>query len=193
MVSRLYSLVVGGDGPRPGVRRFHLLYGDAARLARSREVGEVLEAFETDLQLYVAEMAPRRLFVHAGVVGWRGQAVLIPGRSFTGKTTLVAALVKAGATYYSDEYAVLDARGRVHPYARLLGIREHGALQRATKYPVSTLGGRAGSKPLPVGLVIVSEYKAGARWRPRQLSAGKGALAVLAHTVSARTFGPSIA
>jgi hypothetical protein len=51
---------------------------------------------------------------------------------------------------------------------------------------VSTLGGRAGSKPLPVGLVIVSEYKAGARWRPSQLSAGKGALAVLAHTVSAR-------
>jgi len=186
IVSRLYSLVVGGDGPRPGLRRFNLLYGDAARLARSREVGEVLEAFETNLQLYVAEMAPRRLFVHAGVVGWRGQAVLIPGRSFTGKTTLVAALVKAGATYYSDEYAVLDARGRVHPYARPLGIREHGALQRATKYPVSTLGGRAGSKPLPVGLVIVSEYKAGARWRPRRLSPGKGALALLAHTVSAR-------
>jgi len=83
----------------------------------------VFEAFETDLQLYVAEMAPRRLFVHAGVVGWRGQAIIIPGRTFTGKTTLVAALVKAGATYYSDEYAVLDVRGRVHPYARPLGIR----------------------------------------------------------------------
>jgi hypothetical protein len=51
---------------------------------------------------------------------------------------------------------------------------------------VSTIGGRAGSKPLPVGLIIVSEYKLGARWRPRQISAGKGALAVLAHTVSAR-------
>jgi hypothetical protein len=96
IVSRLYSLIVGGDGPRPGIRRLSLLYGDAVRLARSREAGEVLEAFETSLQHYVAEMAPRRLFVHAGVVGWREQAVLIPGRSFTGKTTLVAALVKAG-------------------------------------------------------------------------------------------------
>jgi len=186
IVARLYSLVAGGDGPRRGVRRLSLLYADAARLARSRDVGEVLEAFETDLQLYVAEMAPRRLFVHAGVVGWRGQAIIMPGRTFTGKTSLVAALVKAGATYYSDEYAVLDARGRVHPYTRPLGIRERGALQRATKFPVSALGGRAGTKPLPVGLVIVSEYKEGARWRPRRLSPGKGALAVLAHTVSAR-------
>ncbi len=186
VVSRLYSLIAGGDGPRRGVRRLSLLYADAVRLARSRDVGEVLDAFETDLQLYVAEASPRRLFVHAGVVGWRGRAIIMPGRTFTGKTSLVAALVKAGATYYSDEYAVLDARGRVHPYARPLGIRERGALEKAKRYPVEAFGGRPGVRPLPVGLVIVSEYKAGARWRPRQLSAGKGALAVLAHTVSAR-------
>jgi hypothetical protein len=33
---------------------------------------------------------------------------------------------------------------------------------------------------------VVSEYRPGARWRPRRLSAGQGALALLAHTVSAR-------
>jgi len=141
---------------------------------------------ESDLQRYVAEAAPRRLFVHAGVVGWRGRAIVLPGRTFTGKTTLVAVLVKAGATYYSDEYAVLDAHGCVHPYARPLAVREHGALERATRYAVEALGGRPGVTPLPVGLVIVSQYKPTARWRPRQLSAGEGALALLAHTISAR-------
>jgi hypothetical protein len=186
VVSRLYSLIVGGAGTRSGVRRFNLLYMDAVRLARTPELDPVLETFESDLQLYVADTAPRRLFVHAGAVGWRGKAIVIPGRSFTGKTTLVAALVKAGATYYSDEYAVLDTRGRVHPYARLLSVRERGAFEKAKRYAVETLGGRPGVTPLPVGLVLVSEYKPNARWRPRQLSPGKGALALLAHTVPAR-------
>jgi len=131
-------------------------------------------------------MSPRRVFVHAGVVGWRGQAILIPGRSFSGKSTLTAELVKAGATYYSDEYAVLDEHGRVHHYARPLSIRENGHLEKAKRYEVETLGGRSGVKPLPVRLIVVSKYKSGAKWRPRQLSAGEGALALLANTVSAR-------
>jgi hypothetical protein len=99
---------------------------------------------------------------------------------------LIAELIKAGATYYSDEYAVLDARGRVHPYARPLQIRE-GEARRQKRYPVEQLGGRAGVKPLPVKLVIVSRYKPGAKWRPRELSAGQGVLELLNQTVSART------
>jgi hypothetical protein len=139
---------------------------------------------ESDLQLFVAEAARRRVFVHAGVVGWRGRALLIPGRSFTGKTSLVAALVRAGATYYSDEYAVLDARGRVHPYPRLLSIREAGS-DTPRRCPPEALGGRAGSRPLPVGLVAVTQYRPGARWRPRALTAGQAALALLDNTVPA--------
>jgi hypothetical protein len=34
--------------------------------------------------------------------------------------------------------------------------------------------------------VVVSQYKAGAVWRPRRLSTGHGVLALLANTVSAR-------
>lgn len=186
VVERLYSFVMGGSGAqRNGVKRFNLLYADAGRIARSLRLDEVFERFDDDVKLYVAEAARRRIFVHAGVVGWRGKAIIIPGRSFTGKTTLVAELVKRGATYYSDEYAVLDARGCVHPYTRPLAMREgEGGKQRSVD--VESLGGRAGVKPLPVGLIIVSEYKAGARWRPRRLSAGQGALALLANTVPAR-------
>lgn len=184
VVERLYSLVLGGNDPRrPNVRRFNLLYGDAARLARSIKLEEVLRSLESDMQHYVAEAAPRRVFVHAGVIGWRGRAVLIPGRSFSGKTTLVAELVKAGAVYYSDEYAVLDSNGRVHPYARPLSIRQ-GESEESERRSVESLGGSRGAQPLSVGLVVVTEYRLGARWRPRRLSAGQGALALLNNTVS---------
>lgn len=180
----LYSVVVGGAGSRPGVRRFNLLYANALRVARSLDLGEVIDAFEANVHLHIAEAAPRRRFVHAGVVGWRGEAILIPGRSHSGKSTLVAALVAAGATYYSDEYAVLDERGRVHPYPKPLSLRANPG-GKATWHPVETLGWSAGSTPLPIGLVVVSQYKAGAVWRPRRLSTGHRVLALLANTVSA--------
>ena len=184
-VERLYSLVVGNDGTETNVRRFNLLYGDISRVARDMDLDKVLDTFETDLRLYVAENARRRTFIHAGVVGWKNKAVIIPGRSFSGKTTLVAELVRAGATYYSDEYAVLDGRGRVHPYSIPLSIRSKGEI-KGIRHSVEMLGGVQGVKPLQVGLVVVSHYRRGARWRPRQLSRGEGALALLANTVSAR-------
>ncbi|HEV3470413.1 MAG TPA: hypothetical protein VG148_13895 [Pyrinomonadaceae bacterium] len=182
-VERLYSFVEGGGAGR-GPARFHLLYADAVRLARTREAEDALEAFESDAQLFVAAAARDRLFVHAGVVGWRGRAILLPGRSFAGKTTLVAELVRRGAVYYSDEYAVLDSLGRVHPYARPLRVRDGASGRR--RVAVEELSGTGGRGALPVGLVFVGEYRAGARWRPRRLSGGQGVLALLAHTVSAR-------
>ena len=185
-VERLYSIIARGEGRGRGAKRYHAVYADGERIARVKRLEQAADAFENDVQLYVAEMSPRRVFVHAGVVGWGGQAVVIPGRSFSGKTTLTAALVKAGCVYYSDEYAVLDAAGRVHPYTRRLGIREGEKFEPATRYEVESLGGKRGTRPLPVALVIVSQYKPGARWRPRRLTAGEGALAMLENTVSAR-------
>ena len=184
-VERLYSLIVGGETEESRVRRFSLLYAGAELVARSLDVEAVFERLESDLQLYVAERAPRRVFVHAGVVGWRGRAVVIPGRSMSGKTTLVAELVRAGADYYSDEYAVLDREGRVHPYARPLAVRE-GVGLRQTRKTVEELGGRAGTVALPVGLVVVSRYERGAGWRPRRLTSGGCVLELLSNTVPAR-------
>jgi hypothetical protein len=184
-VDWLYSVTVGGAGTRPGVRRYSLLYRGIVRLARTMDADELLDAFDADLRLTVAEFAHRRVFVHAGVVGWNGQAVVLPGRTHTGKSTLVAELLRAGATYYSDEYAVLDARGRVYPYAEPLSLRRpHGA--RPRKVTAEELGAPPGTAPLPIGMVLVTQYKPGATWRPRSLSPGNGLLALLANTVPAR-------
>ena len=184
-VDRVYSLIAGGTGPRTNGRRFSVLYGDDLRIARSTNPQDVFERLESDLRLFVGEYARHRVFVHAGVVGWKGNAIVIPGRSYSGKSTLVAALVRAGATYYSDEYAVFDAKGLVHPFAKPLEIRAEGEFTQA-RVAVSELGGKSGKKPLPVGLVLMTGYKRGATWRPRKLSAGKGVLEMLFNTVSAR-------
>jgi hypothetical protein len=183
VVERLYSFKVGGEGPRANIRRFNLLYANDAKVGRSLDLAHMMKLFESDLQLFVAESAPRRVFVHAGVVGWKGRAILIPGRSFSGKTSLVVELVRAGATYYSDEYAVLDTRGRVHPYPRKLWIREKDSLE-SERWSAESLGGSFGVKPLPVGVVVITRYKAGARWRPARVTSGRGALALLDNAIS---------
>lgn len=183
-VDMLFSLLGGGANPRANVRRFNLVYLDATRLARTTDLAEALEALEQGLDFYVSVQARRRVFVRAGVVAFGRKAILIPGQRNSGKTTLVAELVRQGGTYYSDEHAVLDAQGRVYPYARPLGVNSPAGVRG--RMPVADLGGVAGVKPLPVGLVVESEYRAGKKWRAQELSPGNGVLALLANTVSAR-------
>jgi hypothetical protein len=103
----------------------------------------------------------------------------------SGKTSLAAALVRAGATYYSDEYAVLDLLGRVHPYPKPLAIRRDGS-GKQEDCSAEKIGGVTGTRPLPLGLVIVTRFTAGASWRPSPLSPGPAALELLDNTIPAR-------
>jgi hypothetical protein len=183
-VDELYSVVLGGETRSPA-RAYNLVYWGIARRARTLDLGEALATLEADLRLRVAAAAPRRVFVHAGVVGFRGRALVLPGRSGAGKSTLVAALVRAGATYYSDEFAVLDERGRVHPFAKPLALRD-AAGGGARAVTAETLGGRSGVAPLRVGLVALCTYRPDARFRPRPRTPGPAILDLLAHTVPVR-------
>lgn len=181
-VDRLYSLRCRGNGEAPAE---HELYVGAELLTRAPEHDDLCLRLEQDVQHYVAEWARDHIFVHAGVVGWLGKAIVIPGRSFTGKTTLVAALVRAGATYYSDEFAVLDGHGCVHPFARQLSVRA-GSSEVPGRYPAEALGGATGFTPLPVGLVVVTHFQANAAWRPRRLTPAQTVMALVENTVPIR-------
>jgi len=182
-VECMYSLVMGSAGPKR--RRFHLLYRDTQRLARSHDLDEVFAAFEDDLKLHVAVSSRSRLFLHAGVVGWKGRAIVLPGRSLAGKSTLVDALVRAGATYYSDEYAVFDANGRVHAFARPLRLRarpDEPPSVHSEQPPQLRVGRRA----LPVGLIALTHYEPGERWTSHTLSPGQAILALMESAVPVR-------
>jgi hypothetical protein len=193
---RLPAIVPPGSRPTPVAEAEHRLaiigdeggtygvdVGGAWAIERA-PLELALEILDSTVRARVAVNAAETVFVHAGVAAVDDRAIVIPGGSFTGKTTLVASLVRAGAVYYSDEFAALDSAGRVHPYAKPLSIRDADRLQKDHK--VESLGGKAGETALPVGAIVVTTYRAGTQWRPRRLSSGEGALALLANTVPAR-------
>jgi hypothetical protein len=184
-VDRLYSFVARGANPRGDVLGCHLLYANNQRLARTNDLSQLVETFESDLNSYIVLTAQRWFFVHAGVVGWKGQAIIIPGRSYSGKTVLVKEFLRSGAKYYSDEFAALDRHGWVHPFPRPLSVRA-GNDQARTRVRAEDLGSETGTRPLPVGLLVWTRYKADAHWRPEALSSGRGVLALLANALTAR-------
>lgn len=162
------------------------LYRDGACIGRHAALERIVEALAAAIRLHVAERAPEHVFIHAGVVGLGGRAIVVPGASFSGKSTLVAALLHAGATYLSDEYAVLDAEGLVHPYVKPIALRPAGT-HASVDHDVSEFTALAPQRgPLPLGVVLQAPFVAGARWDPRQGTPGEAALALLANCVGVR-------
>ena len=183
IVDRLFSvLAITNDDPK--LNRYNF-YWDHMLFAKELTLEGMLHKFNALSSLAMAELSNEKLFVHAGVVEWQGRAILIPGKSHSGKTTLVAELVKCGATYCSDEFAVLDEQGYVTAYPKPLSIRPQGK-QMGIDVPVEEIGGRTGRAKLPVGLVVICHYSMGARWKPQSLSPGVGMLSLLENTHSAQ-------
>jgi hypothetical protein len=164
------------------------VYLGEERFAQPQGLDEIAAALESSVNLFVAEHAPDRVFLHSGCVAWEGRGILVPGRSFSGKSTLVAAFLEAGATYYSDEYAVLDERGLVYPFPRLLSIRRRdGALPDKVSH--EAYSAEVGEAPVEVACVVHTTFddeRAGRPWRPRRLTPGRMTLALLDNAVPAR-------
>ena len=161
-----------GQPRRDGERSRYCVRRDAAEVFAVPTEDELLRLLSQEIDFSVARHSPDTLFVHAGVVAWRGLAIIVPGRSRSGKSTLVAALVRRGAVYYSDEFAVLDATGRVHPYRRPLALRRDGVESET----LSIARDDVPREPLPLALILAGDYQPGAAWQPKVV---RGALAAL--------------
>lgn len=135
------------------------------------------------IQLEVATYAPEAVFVHAGVVLWGEKLIVLPGRSHAGKSTLVHALIELGASYFSDEYAVVDCDGLVRPWPRPISLREGRSRDNT---PAIELGWKPEFGPTRVGLVVCTRYEQGETWNPVEISAAQAVLELLDNTVSAR-------
>ena len=159
---------------------------DGDGLGGGADLADGVELLLSSLELWVAEHARDRIFVHAGCAVQAGLAIVVPGRTMSGKSSLTAALVRAGATYYSDEFAVLDRRGRVHPYPRPLSIRPYDGSARH-RLRAGEIGGSVGNGSAPVGLVAHLRYDADAGWNVDELTPGRAALALIDNTVAARS------
>jgi len=142
-----------------------------------------LMLIQTQIRIYIGLNSPDRFFVHAGVVAAGDRAIVLPGRSFSGKTTLVAEFLRQGATYLSDEFAVFDPDCLVHPYVTRLSLRVSEDVRRAVD--PTELGSTNATGPLRVGAVVLTSYRPGAEWDPKEISQGQAVLGLLDNTVAA--------
>lgn len=152
-------------------------------LSSGRSRKKLLKFFDTIVRISVGESAKQLVFVHAGVVGWKGRAILMPGDSFTGKSTLVAALVKKGASYYSDDFAILDDKGHVQPFPRAISMRTNDGAYLPYELSIDKLGGSIGRESIPVALVLFTKYGARKRWDPKFLTPGQAILEFIPFTL----------
>jgi hypothetical protein len=106
---------------------------------------------------------------------------VIPGRGSTGKSTLVAELVRRGAIYYSDTFAPLDQTGKVHPY-RSTPELPGGGEPRDLRLVLEDVP----ADPLPIGLLVVSPYQPGSEWRPTIVRGARSTLPLVDSSVTPR-------
>lgn len=142
-----------------------------------------LGALERQFHLYLASHSRDAVFVHAGVLEFAGKAWVIPGKSYSGKSTLVEALVRKQAGFYSDEYAVFDHSGLVHPFPRPMTLRQADGGRNIS---ATELGWSPPSRALPLGGVLVFPFDPKAVWSPRVMSPSYALMQLLANSVAVR-------
>jgi hypothetical protein len=157
---------------------------DGAPVYRAEERAASLLKLGAIVRHHVASEAAAFTFVHAGVVEAHGCGIVIPGRSYSGKSTLVAELVRLGATYVSDEYAVVDCAGLIQPFAKPLSIR--GNAEQPLDRLVPAPEAQVARHPVRCGLIVLTSYNPEAQWRPASRSRAEGGFALLQNAVSAR-------
>ena len=147
---------------------------------------DLLDQLASQVRITVAEFAVTNVFIHSGAIGFNKSGIIIPGTSFSGKTTLVSELIKIGAEYYSDEYAVLDEDGYLHPYPKMLSMR--GIINEWDQVDTAPeeFGARIGVEPIPVKMILLTKYSRNAVWNPKLLTPGEAILEILQHTIPIR-------
>lgn len=169
--------------------RFHLS-ADGLPISSSSELEPLgIEAVRVIDESVTRKIDPYRA-MHAGVVAWGGNALALPGASHAGKSSLVAELLRCGATYYSDEYAVLDAAGFVHPYPRPLLLR-NGSPQQSP-VPAEECGGQTAIGPARLRWILGVQYRAGSTWSIAPVSQSAGVMMLLQNTPHAWAETPNL-
>lgn len=140
----------------------------------------------SEAELFAAARSDTFVAIHAAVVSVDGRALVLPGSSMAGKSTLTSALLRAGATYLSDEYALLDAEGRVAAFPRPIRLRQSVGADRDVLSPAD-LCYDVGTQPTPVALIAQLRFDDAAGWSVQPLGRAEAALALIDNALTAQT------
>lgn len=180
------------------------LQRDGVVLSHKDTRGGLASQLAAEVATVVSTQATPGLIFHAASVVWNGRALVLPGASGAGKTTLTAQLVYDGLSYLSDELTCVMADGATvsgfgRPLALKTGswppleralqaipdardvLRFHGGLLVRPER-LNPLGAGA---PAPCHAIVFPRRASGRPAALMPLSPGAGSLALLATVVNA--------
>jgi hypothetical protein len=183
-----FALMLAPESPSGSDATFTVRpFGTGFRVEGSGVVASTGPALETllgfleqQIRARFMEFQPALHWVHAGAVERRGGAIILPGATLRGKSTLVAALCAHGWRYLSDEAAPIDLdKGEVFPFPRTLGMRvspkkwlDPGAAARLDKRQVRFSEPEVAPGPALLRAIVFPEYDGRSRAKLAPYPAG---------------------
>ena len=109
---------------------------DGERPQRGSDLDDALYNILSAVNLLAAREAASECAVfHGGSVALDGHGVVFVGHSRAGKSTLTAALTRAGHGYIADEVTAISSDARVRGFHRPIGLRAGGAAAVGLEVP----------------------------------------------------------
>ncbi len=139
-----------------------------------------------------------RVALHAGAAALGDRAVVLAGRSHSGKSTLSGWLTHRGWSFLTDEVAVIDPTSLVvQPFWRPIGVRRGGPLSAIAGprdadewlVPASHFGRLAG--PSRLRAFLLASYRPGSSTALRRMSSAEATVELLQSVPGLRQAGRS--
>lgn len=200
-----YEVLEDGPAERPA---FTLTF-DGAAVCQTMRAEQVLARLLWHVNRQVVARSNTKVLVHAAAAEHGGVALLFPAAMESGKSTLVAALVRTGLGYLTDETVGIDpASLLVHPYQRAISL-DPGSWQvlpdleprvapgawryRGRQWQVAPTSIRPGclTGPVPARFVITPQYRAGAVTNLEPISRANAVSVLAEHSFNLRAHGAS--
>lgn len=115
----LYSLLHRVEGSQ----RSYELYFDDQHLLSTTSLSEAVRDLVRSVNNQAMRASPECVYLHASAVEWGGVAALFPASQDSGKSTLVAGLVRSGLRYITDEAVAIDPDSlTIRPYPKPISL-----------------------------------------------------------------------
>ncbi|NEQ66799.1 MAG: hypothetical protein F6K21_15095 [Symploca sp. SIO2D2] len=144
----------------------YYLLGSSEADISNETLSDILSYLKYEIVLCLIQASSELLWLHAAAAANRGSAVVIPGLSGRGKSTLVTNLCSLGWTYLSDDVlpVSLDSSKAI-PFPRLPAVRENAGqellperVHELTKIEVSLNPEIICRKAMPIQALIFPTY-----------------------------------
>ncbi len=183
--------------PEDGDDRPYELFLDGWSINRAMSPGTLVDWIVSDITQEAIDSATGYAIVHASAAVFDGRTIVLPAPPEHGKTTTVAALVRADWDFLTDEAALIGLDdGLVHPFARPLmispssmaalpGLRDDlpAAYEpfRHFEHHVAPIDLRPDclAAPAPLGFLVFPSYGEGRATELTPLGRGEALVAVL--------------